>query len=301
MRQNTNSSFPFKVAVALAIVISSSAFGQTQKITGLITGRDGSNVLIKPEGASGNMTVTVALNDSTSVRVIKGKFGLRRSDMGFTALIPGLRVEVEAYGGEGQLIAKTIRFRASDLKTANMIQAGLTPTQQELADAREDIEANRKDIQASQQDIKAHEEAIAKTQADQEALEKRFSQLTEYDVKGTASVYFAVNSATVTDKGKQDLQALADQAKQIKTYLIQVAGYTDSSGNADYNQRLSDRRAAAVTAYLQQSCGVPLFRVLAPAAMGMADPVASNETKQGKAANRRVEVKVIVNRGTSSQ
>ena len=222
--------------------------------------------------------------------------------MGFTALIPGLRVEVDAFdGGDGHLIAKTIRFRASDLKTANMIQAGLSPTQQELAEARKDIEANQQNIRASQEEIKAHEEAIAKTQAEQEALEKRFGQLAEYDVKGTATVYFAVNNATVDEKSKQDLRALADQAKQIKTYLIQVAGYTDSSGNAEYNQRLSDRRAAAVTAYLQQSCGVPLFRVLAPAAMGMSYPAASNETQQGKAANRRVEVKIIVNRGTAGQ
>jgi len=97
------------------------------------------------------------------------------------------------------------------------------------------------------------------------------------------------------------VKALMDQAKQIKSYLIQVAGYTDSSGNADYNQQLSDRRAAAVTAYIQQSCGVPLYRVLAPAAMGMADPASSNETAAGKAANRRVEVKIIVNRGVAGQ
>jgi outer membrane protein OmpA-like peptidoglycan-associated protein len=117
-------------------------------------------------------------------------------------------------------------------------------------------------------------------------------------VKETATVYFAVNSVKVDAKGQQDLQELATQAKQIGThYLIQVARYTDSSGNAAYNQELSDRRAAAVIAYLQQSCAVPVFRVLAPAAMGVSNPAASNETTQGQAENRRVVVKVLINKG----
>ena len=189
-----------------------------------------------------------------------------------------------------------------------MIQAGGTPTQQELAEAQGEIEANKQGIAANQQaiqtnrqNIQTNKEAIAKGEAEQEAQAKRFGALADFDVKGTATVLFALNSSTVNEKGKQDLQALADQAKQIKTYLIQVAGYTDSSGNADYNQQLSDRRADAVTAYLQQSCGVPLFRVLVPAATGMSNPAASNETAQGKAANRRVEVKMLVNRGVAGQ
>jgi OmpA-OmpF porin, OOP family len=120
-------------------------------------------------------------------------------------------------------------------------------------------------------------------------------------MKASATVYFAVNSAQVNAKGRQDLQNLAAQAKQIgEHYLIEVAGYTDSSGTAAYNQELSDRRAAAVIAFLQQSCGVPLFRVLSPAAMGMSNPAASNETKQGKAENRRVEVKVLVSKGLAT-
>lgn len=291
------------LTVAVVLTIASSAFGQKQKIKGLIVGRDGPNVIVKNQNTGGYVTVT--LNDSTKVKVVKGKFGLRKSDMSFAALIPGLQVEVEAEPNvDGQLIATKVKFRASALKTANRIQAGLTPTQQELAQARKDlsetqesVETNRQDIESSQQDIQAHEEAIAKAQADQASLQKRFGELTDYDVKATTTVYFAVNSATINEQGKADLKAFADQAKQIKSYLIQVAGYTDSSGSADYNQQLSDRRAAAVTAYLRQSCGVPLFRVLAPAAMGMSGPAASNETPAGKAANRRVVVKIIVNRG----
>jgi OmpA-OmpF porin, OOP family len=299
------------LAVVLLLAAAGTAFGQKTTIKGLIVGRDGANVIIKSQ--EGNQ-VTVTLDDSTKVQAIKGKLGLRRSDLGFTALVPGLPVDVDATGPPNQLVAQSIKFKASDLKTANQIQAGLTPTGEELAATKEQVQANQQQlqqqqqqlqeqnaqIQANQQKIMANQQQIQQTQGEQAALAKRFGELGDYDVKATATVYFAVNSSGVNAKGKQDLQALATQAKQIGThYMIQVAGYTDSSGNAAYNQQLSDKRADAVIAYLQQTCGVPLFRVLSPAAMGMSNPAASNESAQGMAENRRVVVKVLVNKGLS--
>jgi len=297
------------LAAVSMLTLAGTALGQRTEIKGLIVGRDGANVIIKSQ--EGN-NVTVALDDSTKVQAIKGKLGLRRSDLGFTALVPGLPVDVDAEGPPNQLVAKSVKFKASDLKTANQIQAGLTPTQQELSSTQQQVQANQQQLQAQQQQLQAqnaqieanqqkimaNQEQIQKTQSEQEALGKRFGELGDYDVKGSATVYFPVNSSSVNAKGKQDLQALAAQAKQIGThYLIQVAGYTDSSGGAQYNQQLSDKRADAVIAYLQQSCGVPLFRVLSPAAMGMSNPAASNESAKGMAENRRVVVKVLVNKG----
>ena len=290
------------LTVTLVLAAAGSVRADTQKFKGIIVGRDGPNMMVKHQDA--DITTTVTLDDSTKVQAIKGKLGLRKSDMGFTALIPGLPVEVEVDSSSGQTIAKTVKFRESALKTANMIQAGLKPTQQELTAAQQDIETNKQGIatnqeatQANQQNIQANKEALAKQAEQQEALAARFGQLGDYDVKGTATVLFAVNSSVINAKGKQDLQALATQAKQINTYMLEVAGYTDSSGNAEYNQQLSDKRALAVTNYLKQACGVPLFRVLAPSAMGEADPSSSNETASGKAENRRVVVKILVNRG----
>jgi outer membrane protein OmpA-like peptidoglycan-associated protein len=297
------------LTAALLLAVAGTALGQKTTIKGLIVGRDGPNVIIKSQ--EGNQ-VTVALDDSTKVQAIKGKLGIRRSDMGFTALIPGLPVEVDAEGPPNQLVAKNIKFKASDLKTANQIQAGLTPTEQQLATTQGQVQANQQQlhqqqqqlqaqnaqIEANQQKIMANQQQIQQTQSEQAALAKRFGELGDYDVKGTATVYFTVNSSKVDAKGQQALQGLATQAKQIGThYMIQVAGYTDSSGNAQYNQQLSDKRADAVIAYLQQSCGVPLFRVLSPAAMGMSNPAASNESAKGMAENRRVVVKVLVNKG----
>ncbi|HXJ93418.1 MAG TPA: OmpA family protein [Terriglobia bacterium] len=291
-------------AILILAVVGTAWGADTQKFKGLIVGRDGPNMIVKHQDA--DITTTVTLDDSTKVQAIKGKFGLRREDMGFTALIPGLPVEVEVDSSSGQTIAKVVKFKASELKTANMIQAGLTPTKQDVAAAQADIETNKQGIEANKQaneanaqDIQAHKEQIAKLEAENEAMAKRFGELGEYDVKGEATVMFAVNSSAVNEKGRQDLKALADQAKQIKSYMIHIAGYTDSSGNADYNQQLSDKRALAVTKYLQTQCGIPLYRVLAPDAMGEAQPAGSNETAAGKSANRRVEVKILVNRGVA--
>jgi outer membrane protein OmpA-like peptidoglycan-associated protein len=296
------------LVAALMLTVVGTALGQKTTVKGLITGRNGENMIVKTQ--DGN-TVTVTLTDNTKIEAVKGSFGARREDMGMTALVPGLPVEVQGEQSGSQLVATTVKFRASALNTANQIQAGLQPTDEELKATQEEQKADEEKIQqqqqqlaaqeqqtlANQQKIMANQQQIQKTQAEQAAMSKRFGELGDYDTKATATVYFAVNSSEVNAKGKQDLQALATQAKQINAYMIQVAGYTDSSGNAAYNQQLSDKRAADVTAYLQQSCGVPLFRVLAPAAMGTSHAAATNETPAGMSENRRVVVKILVNKG----
>jgi OmpA-OmpF porin, OOP family len=92
---------------------------------------------------------------------------------------------------------------------------------------------------------------------------------------------------------------VAANASSTKGSSIQVSGFADSYGSAAWNQEVSDRRAQAVVNYLQQECNVNVSRVLAPAAMGVSQPAASNETAKGRQENRRVEVKLLVNRGLS--
>jgi len=309
-KNNTTKLVLCGLTAAFMLAVAGTALGQKQTIKGLITGRNGENVIIKTQ--DGN-TVTVTLDDSTKIEAAKGKFGVRRQDLGLTALIPGLAVEVQAEQSGSQLMAKSVKFRSSSLNTANQIQAGLQPTDEELKAAQaeeqaqaQQIAAQQKQMQAqeqqtlaNQQKIMANQQQIEKTQAEQAATAKRFGELGEYDTKATATIYFVVNSHTLNAKGQQDLQALCAQAKQINAYMIQVAGYTDSSGNAAYNQRLSDERAAAVVAYLQQKGNIPLFRVLAPAAMGTSHAAATNETPQGMSENRRVVVKILVNKGVA--
>jgi OmpA-OmpF porin, OOP family len=283
------------ILIAGMAVLCSSLPAQAQEVLvkGLIISRDGENMLVR--GDSGKVTVTITKDTKTSL--VKGVLGIRKEEMSLAALIPGLRVEIDAERIGNQIFAKNIKFKAEDLKTATEIQAGLEITRQQLMAEQEKNKAQAAEIQASQQSIQANQQAIEQGKAEDAALNKRFSELSEYDVKGEATVLFDVNSANLSEKAKEDLQALAAAAKNLKGYMIQVAGYTDSSGSADFNQELSDNRAESVIVYLRVSCNVPISRVLSPAAMGMARPVASNETAQGKAENRRVVAKILVNRG----
>jgi len=262
--------------VLIAGLVVLGAFTQVQadtvKIKGLIVSRDGDNMLLSSDRGK----VTVTITPDTKIKLIKGVLGIRYETMGMAALIPGLRVEVSAESSGTQNMAKVVKFRGDDLKTATAIQAGMEMTQQQ---------------------VQANKEGVAKGEAEDAAIRKRFSELKDYDVKGEATILFAVNSAKLSDKAKEDLKALADQAKQIPGYLIQVVGYTDSSGKADYNTALSDNRAKNVVVYLRQSCDVQISRVLSAAAMGESKPAATNETEQGKAENRRVTVKILLNRG----
>ena len=76
--------------------------------------------------------------------------------------------------------------------------------------------------------------------------------------------------------------------------MVEVAGFTDTTGNAAKNEELSEKRADSVVRYLQQG-DVPLRRILAPAGLGESHSVADNKTTQGRKLNRRVEVRVLVN------
>jgi len=304
----------FACAVAASFILANSPRGLAQdqklKLQGIVAGRSGEDLTLRTD--SGDKKVT--LIDGTKVGSVKAPLKLRRGHEGAAALVPGLRVEVEGHdNGQGQVIADDIKFTGDDLKTAYAIQSGLAPTDQKLEATGKQVEANTQDIvdnkqqiQSNQQQIMANGQQIQSTQkqvegveADTAALGKRFDDLSDYDVKGETTVYFGINSASLSDKAKSDLSDLAASASNVKGYLIQVAGYADSSGSAAWNEQLSDRRAQAVVNYLRQECNVQLSRVLAPAPMGVSQPAASNDTAKGRQENRRVEVKILVNRGVS--
>lgn len=106
-------------------------------------------------------------------------------------------------------------------------------------------------------------------------------------------VNFAFDSADLTDTAKSNLDKLAEVLVNNPDTNINVYGYTDSKGTDDYNLKLSDRRAASVKSYLI-SKGVAESR-LYTMGMGEQDPVASNDTDEGRAKNRRVEFAITAN------
>jgi outer membrane protein OmpA-like peptidoglycan-associated protein len=232
----------------------------------MIISRTGETLVVNgPRGKT-----TVVLTEDTKTKDNKGMLGLRKEFMANTVLIPGLKVDIDGVSDEqGRVIAKTITVDGDDLETAEMIQAGLHPTAQQVA-------ANAQDIQENTE---------------------RFSKLGEYEVKGQATVNFNVGSSEISPDGMAQLKGLAQTAIGLNGYMIEVKGFTDSSGDAKMNQKLSEDRAEAVIAYLIQNCNVPVRHIVAPGAMGEYEPAASNESKEGRAQNRRVDVKVLLNKG----
>jgi OmpA-OmpF porin, OOP family len=286
------------LTVCLVTLLSANAQGDKTKVKGLITARTGDTIILKTTDGT---SVTVTLDDDTKVQQPKG-LGVRKKQMSAAALIPGLKVSVDGTSQDAtHVLAKSITFDKDDLQTAEMIQAGLNPTEQKVATNKQNIAENKENIDANKQGIAANQQNIAgnKTAIDANAAEtsKRFSELSEYDTKDQLDVRFASGSTTVSPADQEALTKLAHNAVNLTGYIIQVKGFADSSGNPAMNQTLSMERAQNVIAFLLQNCNVPVRHIIAPGAMGEAAPVASNETAAGRAENRRVEVKVLINKG----
>jgi outer membrane protein OmpA-like peptidoglycan-associated protein len=205
---------------------------------------------------------------------------------------------------QGRVVAKTITVDGDDLETSQMIQSGLHPTAQQVAanvdtleSHQKSIASNQANIETNQQSIAAHTQKIDKNMKDIQENTDRFIALSDYDVKGQTNVKFNVGSSTLSPSEQQKLKQLAQTATGLRGYIVEVMGYTDATGSAKMNTKLSEDRAKAVITYLVQQGRVPVRLIVAPGAMGEYGPTASNETKSGRAENRRVEVKVLVNKG----
>ncbi|OYX96391.1 MAG: cell envelope biogenesis protein OmpA [Novosphingobium sp. 35-62-5] len=118
----------------------------------------------------------------------------------------------------------------------------------------------------------------------------------DYNVKATTNVYFDTGKAQLSPQARSELCQAASSAEAMDNALLLVVGYTDSDGPEEYNQTLSEKRAASVINYLQQQCRWKPYRMLTPTGMAESDPAADNYTPEGKAQNRRVAVNVLVSK-----
>lgn len=292
----------------LACLTALGARGDERETKGMIISRTGETLIVR--GQNGNVTVVVTGN--TRTKDDRGLFGLAKEEMADTVLIPGLKVSVDGVAdNEGRVVAKTITVDGDDLETAEMIQSGLHPTAEQVAANMQAIEgnkqnigvnqrniaANQRDIAGNQQNIEANRQQIQENIKDIEEHTNRFTALADYDVKNQATVKFGVGGTKVSSQDQEELKNLAQTAKGLTGYIIEVTGYADSTGSAAMNTRLSEQRAKAVITFLMQQGGVPVRHIIAPGAMGEYGAAAPNETKAGRAENRRVEVKVLVNKG----
>jgi len=301
MHRNQKTIVASVIAVCLLAAVSAfGASGEKAKAKGMIISRTGETLIVTTPGGK----VTVVLDDSTKVQQPKG-VGIRKKQVSAAVLIPGLKVSVEGVSDDqGRIVAKSITFDSNDLEMAQMIQAGLHPTAEEVAANQQKIAANQQAIATNKQDIAANQQATAanKQQIEQnikdiEETTNRFNQLSEYDVKADVTVNFNTGSSKVSPADQAKLKQLAQRATSLTGYIVEVKGYADSTGNAAMNTQLSQNRAQAVIDYLVQQGRIPIRHLVAPGAYGETHAVASNESAQGRAENRRVEVKVLVNKG----
>jgi len=158
--------------------------------------------------------------------------------------------------------------------------------------------ADQKALAAGQSAAQANQNA---TQAANRvtSLAGTVENLDNYKPVTDTTVLFGFDKAELTRKDKQTLDDFAHQIQSQKHYIVQVEGYTDSTGPADYNYQLSQRRADAVIQYLAQKHNVPAFKIFL-IGLGKDNPVAQNTSSAGRAKNRRVDVRLMTNNATES-
>ena len=297
-----NIAFVVAVAVAAVLLTCGVAAAQSAQIQGVIDGRSGATMTVKTQDA-GN--VVVLLSDSTQVEEVEGGLHMRKKQMGLTALVPGLPVQVKGtYNAQNQLAADDVKFKGSDLKTASDIQAGVAPVQaqeqaqmQQMQQQEAQIQKEQAAMTQQQQEMAAAQAKIAAEKEAIAATNKRFGELDQYNILGEVTVLFANGKVAIDPQYKQPLLDLAAKAKTINAYMIQVKGYASKVGSAALNQKLSTERADNVTDFMEQKGGIPLTNILAPGAMGTSRQVAPDTTSEGQADNRRVVVRILQNKG----
>lgn len=282
--------------------------GEKMKIKGVVVHRDADTFTVRD--MSGVDTI-VRLTDRTSVKS-NGGFLRGGTNYGATNILRGLNLEVEGRGGSnGELNAEKIRFNDSDLRTARAVESRATPLE-ERASATEtrltDVEQNAQKLSGQLDELaavsnaarggaKAAQETADAAVAGVNATNDRISALDDYVPQDSAAVNFRVGSSILNADAKTKLDAIATKALNAKGYVLEVTGYADSTGNTERNRALSQRRADAVIRYLVENHQIPLRRIVTPYGYGESNPIADNTTRAGRAENRRVEVKVLVNKG----
>jgi outer membrane protein OmpA-like peptidoglycan-associated protein len=133
-----------------------------------------------------------------------------------------------------------------------------------------------------------------------DVLSNAVANLDNYRVVTEASVHFGFDRDFLTKQAKEDLDKLATTVPNTKGYIITVEGGTDSVGPADYNYGLSERRANSVIQYLGSKYNIPAHKIYV-IGLGKDKPVEDNKTRDGRAANRRVDIRLMTNTAEGQQ
>jgi outer membrane protein OmpA-like peptidoglycan-associated protein len=282
--------------------------GQKMKLNGVVVAKDNDKIVVRDAtGVDTNVTLT----STTSIKTKGGLFG-GGDKVATNGIVRGLNLEIEGRGDNaGNLVASKVRFGKTDLRVAQSIDSRVAPAEDRLSQAEENAQrvsgqidelmavsnAARGGAKAAQESADAAQNTANAAVAGVNATNQRITSMDDYVVQSTATVNFKVGSAILSPEGKQSLDTVAQAATGLKGYTIEITGFASADGDAKANKALSQRRAQAVIDYLVETHNVPLRRIGTSYGFGELQAVADNTTREGRAQNRRVEVKLMVSRG----
>ena len=281
------------------------ASGQKMKIKGVVVRRDSDTFIVRDING---VDTTVRLDDRTSVKT-KGGFLRSGSNYGQTQILRGLNLEVEGRGDtSGNLLAEKIRFNESDLRVARAVESRAAPLETKVSEVEQNaqrLSGQLDELAAVANTAKGGAKAAQDT-ADAavqgvNVTNERISALDDYVPQSVLAVNFRTGSAVLSPDSKTKLDEIATKALNAKGYVIEVSGFADATGSVERNRALSQRRADAVIRYLVENHSIPLRRIITPYGFGESNPIAENTSRDGRAQNRRVEVKLLVNKGILQQ
>lgn len=258
--------------------------GAKMKFKGVVIERDADSFTIRDRNRT---DYRVLLTDGTSIKTFGG-FLRGGKKYAVTDILRGLIVEVEGRGdAQGQLLADKVRFNESDMRAAITTDTRVNP-----------VETNQERLSGQMDELY---NVAAEARNEVRVANERISALDDYDMQEAVTVNFRVNSAVLSPEAKRQLDTLAEKALTAKGYMIEVGGYTDSTGSEAKNLLLSRQRAEAVVQYLAVNHKIPVRRFVSPMGYGKTEAVADNKTATGRSQNRRVEVKMLLNRGMTQR
>lgn len=290
--------------------------GTKQKVKGVIVSRDADNFILR-DMTGGD--VLVNLTNMTKVEEKKSNPFRRSKNYGTTQLLRGLTIEVEGRGdANGSLVAEKIKMTDDALVVARTVESRVTPVEGRVGDAETRLtqaESNAQRLSGQLEELTAisnaarggakaaqdtADMAVAGVTATNKRIDQIITSLDDYEPKRGITVNFKVGSFKLSPDAMATLDEIATQAKTERAYVIEVTGFASSDGNLELNRKLSQQRADAVVRYLAENHMIPLRRIITPFGYGVAQPIADNSTREGREQNRRVEVKILVNKGLTS-
>lgn len=137
------------------------------------------------------------------------------------------------------------------------------------------------------------QQGIEKTDKLGSDVTRTIDGINKFSMTKTEAVNFKLNQFKLTDEAKAQLDSIAQTVQGQERFLVEVQGYTDKTGGAQYNDALSQQRAEEVSRYLVSQGKIPL-RSITQIGLGYAQPVGDDKTREGRSQNRRVEVRVFV-------